>query len=234
MMRKYFLVLAATSCLAGVPAAAADVVVGDSTGGNSFPFGTSNCFAICSVYQQVYNKNQFASPVAIEAIRFVKDSGGAALAGGTYTISASTTNAAVDALSGTFASNIGADNTTVFTGTLAPNFDGSVLRFVFSNPFQYNPAAGNLLLNFAVAGYTAPNDGVFFRSQSSINGVTSRQHDFGSGFEGFGLQTTFETSQISGGVPEPSTWALMLIGFFAIGAAVRRRKPVISTTLSYA
>lgn len=36
------------------------------------------------------------------------------------------------------------------------------------------------------------------------------------------------------GVPEPSTWALMLIGFFAIGAAVRRRKPVVSTTVSYA
>jgi PEP-CTERM motif len=35
-------------------------------------------------------------------------------------------------------------------------------------------------------------------------------------------------------VPEPSTWALMLIGFFAIGAAVRRRKPVVSTTVSYA
>ena len=30
-------------------------------------------------------------------------------------------------------------------------------------------------------------------------------------------------SDIAGGVPEPSTWAIMLIGFFGLGAAMRRR-----------
>jgi hypothetical protein len=30
---------------------------------------------------------------------------------------------------------------------------------------------------------------------------------------------------VSGGVPEPASWALMLIGFGAIGSAMRRRRP---------
>lgn len=37
-----------------------------------------------------------------------------------------------------------------------------------------------------------------------------------------------------GAVPEPSTWAMMLLGFFGIGGAMRRAKPVIQrATLSY-
>lgn len=232
LMRKSLVVIAAASCVISVPAAAADVIVGGGSTANAFPF--AGCAGTCDQYQQVYNSNQFAAPVLISAIRFVKGSGGSTLAGGTYTLSASTTSAAVDGLSSDFASNIGADNTTVFSGTLAPNFNGSVLRFVFSTPFQYNPAAGNLLLNFAVAGFTAPNESVFFLSQNTINGITSRQHNFGSATAGFGLQTTFETSPIAAGVPEPATWALMLLGFFTIGAAIRARKPVVSTTVSYA
>jgi len=35
------------------------------------------------------------------------------------------------------------------------------------------------------------------------------------------------------GVPEPSTWAMLLLGFFGIGGALRRRKNV-TTTVSYA
>jgi hypothetical protein len=38
---------------------------------------------------------------------------------------------------------------------------------------------------------------------------------------------------VTGAVPEPSTWALMLLGFFGIGAVMRRRKDV-TTTVSYA
>lgn len=37
-----------------------------------------------------------------------------------------------------------------------------------------------------------------------------------------------------GAVPEPSTWAMMMLGFFGIGGAMRRAKPVIRrATLSY-
>ena len=33
------------------------------------------------------------------------------------------------------------------------------------------------------------------------------------------------------GVPEPSTWAMMLIGFGSIGVALRRRRKAISATV---
>jgi len=35
-------------------------------------------------------------------------------------------------------------------------------------------------------------------------------------------------TELAGAVPEPSTWAMMLVGFGAIGTAMRRRKAVVS------
>ncbi len=62
----------------------------------------------------------------------------------------------------------------------------------------------------------------------ALNDVT-----FGSGF--FGLSSTPATvygtfsldGAVSGAVPEPASWAMMLIGFGAVGAAVRRRKVAV-------
>ncbi|WP_251567154.1 PEPxxWA-CTERM sorting domain-containing protein [Erythrobacter sp. 3-20A1M] len=53
----------------------------------------------------------------------------------------------------------------------------------------------------------------------------------------FGFQTTPNTAitATAGGVPEPATWALMLLGFGALGWAMRSRKPRLrSAGLSYA
>jgi hypothetical protein len=37
-----------------------------------------------------------------------------------------------------------------------------------------------------------------------------------------------------GGVPEPTTWALMILGFGLVGGALRRRKAVVATRVSFA
>ncbi|MBC2669147.1 PEPxxWA-CTERM sorting domain-containing protein [Novosphingobium piscinae] len=37
---------------------------------------------------------------------------------------------------------------------------------------------------------------------------------------------TVQATQTNGAVPEPSTWAMMLVGFGAVGAALRRRQQV--------
>ncbi|MEE4536906.1 MAG: PEPxxWA-CTERM sorting domain-containing protein [Erythrobacter sp.] len=55
----------------------------------------------------------------------------------------------------------------------------------------------------------------------------------GSDSFGFDNLTIGDVGQVTGAVPEPSTWALMLLGFFGIGAVMRRRKDV-TTTVSYA
>ena len=226
-MREFILAVSAVAALAAMPAQAATIVVGNGTGGNGFPFGSGG-FGDKTQYQQVYNKTSFSAPIAIQSVSFRRSSGGTTLASGTVKLSASTTNAAVDALSTDFASNIGADNRQVFSGTLQPNFNGEVLRFVFSTPFAYRPGNGNLLLNFAFENYVAPEISTFFLSNNNnAGGVYSRMHDFGSGYENFGLVTTFETSAL-GAVPEPATWAMLILGFGVIGGAMRsaRRQAV--------
>lgn len=41
-------------------------------------------------------------------------------------------------------------------------------------------------------------------------------------------------ASVAGAIPEPSTWALMIVGFGAVGAAMRRRKSQVAVTVSYA
>ena len=43
---------------------------------------------------------------------------------------------------------------------------------------------------------------------------------------GFDDLTVGDVRQVTGGVPEPATWAMMLLGFGAMGAALRRRTHV--------
>jgi hypothetical protein len=39
---------------------------------------------------------------------------------------------------------------------------------------------------------------------------------------------------VEGAIPEPGTWAMMLMGFGAVGFAMRRRKPVSEALLPVA
>lgn len=43
------------------------------------------------------------------------------------------------------------------------------------------------------------------------------------------LQVSLEAPGVTGAVPEPATWAMMLIGFGAIGVSLRRRRKVTTT-----
>lgn len=79
----------------------------------------------------------------------------------TLRIYASTTTRSVAGLSTTFAENIGADNTLVFSGTLnwaTGNLPGPGntrqfdVVFPFTTPFLYDPAAGNLLFDIQFSG----------------------------------------------------------------------------------
>lgn len=182
------------SCFAAGTAPATTVVVPNSSAtlegdtANAFPFDLSVHFPpIPSMrYQQVFQSSEFSAfggPTLITQIAFRPD----AAYGNAFSsilpsvrIDISTTSAAPDTLSSTFANNLGADNRTVYSGSLPlssafTGLAGGPMNFDIiinlTTPFLYDPAAGNLLLdirNFRGGSTT------FFDVQSTSGDSTSR------------------------------------------------------------
>jgi hypothetical protein len=116
--------------------------------GNCIPFGCSNW---APQYQQVYASSDFSGPISISEITFYNHNvvGPLSPENGVYTISLSTTSAAVNGLSSNMDDNIGADDVKLFTGklpALTPG-PGGELDFFLRKSFFYDPQEGNLLLN---------------------------------------------------------------------------------------
>jgi len=157
-------------------------------------------------YQQVFDAADFPPGVLrITQIAFRANSANTAPFSGTIPqiqISLSTTASGVDALSANFADNLGSDLTVVYpmaplavassaavTGTGTRAFD---LIVPFVTPFDYNPAAGNLLLevqNFQ-GGTTAPFATAEIDGSISSSDSTSRLIHFENASAGVGTADT--------------------------------------------
>jgi hypothetical protein len=122
------------------------------------------------------------------------------------------------------------NSTVVFAGTF--NLGGGGADVVYYNP--YGAVATNLGNTFFGGGTEsvsfsglALNAGsnTFTFSYASLPAPTYAGFQ-GLGDEGWGV----EQVSVGSGVPEPAAWAMMLIGFGAMGAAMRsRRKAAIAT-----
>lgn len=94
-----------------------------------------------------------------------------------------------------------------------------------------------------------PGSGFYFASEGFANYFCSNTNAFGCG-NGVNNTLTISTSLnesiirsgvqsinnavVTAAVPEPATWAMMLVGFGGIGFAMRRRKRHVTTTVAYA
>lgn len=160
-LRSVAIGLAVWTALAGALAHADVVMVPNglentdgNSGGQQIPFLISQQIR----YQQVYAASEFPGPICITQIAFRPDA--AVVSGFTSSIediqiNLSTTSKAPDGLSGTFADNVGVDDTVVFEGSLTlsssntgpdegpKDFD---INISLTTPFSYNPGPGNNLL----------------------------------------------------------------------------------------
>jgi hypothetical protein len=126
--------------------------------------------------------------------------------------------------------NVTSSTTTTLSGaTLTNDFGGltgSIEGFTIDSPLE---SAGNIFLggitlaDGEITGISAPfgGGGIFTSDPGPINlffGVNSPL-----GFE-LGGPSNEGTVEVTAAVPEPSTWAMMVLGFVGLGFMARRRK----------
>jgi hypothetical protein len=186
---------------------------------NSWPF-TPGTSLSSQRYQQVHWANDFTAisgPHRITEIRFRLNATTSNLpfvqTVDHLLLRFSTTPAMPDQLSTVFASNVGPDETVVYSGaamyssasTAAPPgpmpFDISI---VFQNPFTYDPAQGNLLMDVIREGgpisrtfdaHTATGDGV---SRMCTNGTVPSSSPTATTSSSLGLVVMFIMEPVSG------------------------------------
>lgn len=222
------LALTCALALAAVSPLEAQLIGDPLSGRNTFPFGAT-VGGSGTRYQQVYASSNFAGPLAISSISFVEGRAGGTLTSALFEFYLSTTSRAVDGLSTDFDSNLGAD-TQLFGSFLLAGAAPSRLTFSGTG-FAYDPSAGNLLLDIRLSDITSRGNASYGARNRDADGLFSRMHDFGAGFEGIGLLTEFEGSRVVV-TPEPSPLAPLALGLAGLGlfARFRRGEELLSDT----
>jgi hypothetical protein len=122
-------------------------------------------------------------------------------------------------LNNTFTNNSGWTQT--YGGVGSPGGTGSDPALTFQLGYDYYGPDHTYHLSYAVP-VSGPSTVISFIGAS----------DQAWGDEGFGIDNVVVdgTAAVSGGVPEPSAWATMLLGMFGLGAALRsaRRRPQLT------
>ncbi len=87
---------------------------------------------------------------------------------------------------------------------------------------------GPLVLNFGAETLTITLGSATFNSMQDTTGRHGCDNCLDYGFDQHADVTATFTQTVTGGVPEPASWALMIGGFGMAGAALRRRRTAVA------
>lgn len=128
------------------------------------------------------------------------------------------------------------------------NFDTDIAAFGFYAADLEVLTGIDITLNFAGGGSEVYNLATVFGNNSAASGSVhflgfiNQANPFtsvqfagpGGDFLAFDQMTIGDVQQVTGAIPEPGTWAMMLLGFFAVGAALRSsRTGRVNTRVRY-
>ena len=225
------LIAASTIALAGASAQTTIGVVGNGANGNTYPLGFSGGY---SKFQQVYNASLFSGPLSFNNISFYSKPGTQILQQGTFNFYLNTTSVDPTAMNyGSPTANENVANRQFFgTYTVGANIDAPAVVSFAGNTFNYNPAAGNLVLDidFTYVGNFINQNRAAFDSyfDPRVSTASDPQALFGStaGSKGAGLVTTFASGGVNtfAVVPEPSSVLLVGAGLLSLLVVARKRK----------
>jgi hypothetical protein len=183
---------------------AQDVTFGGPVAGtNTSPF-TDYHFVAANRYQQLYVGSRFGRPVLIDAIRFADTSAKAlgcrgSITPGDYLVRLAVTERAENALVEDFEANVGGEMATFFCGEIGHG----TLRIV-GQPYLFDPARGNLLLDVTVRSQTPLGLLGLDFSRCASDGTSRVFNTFplpstpsGVRVDEYGLNTTFETRALT-------------------------------------
>jgi hypothetical protein len=188
---------------------------------NAAPFGNLQA---AYYYQQVYDDSAFSAPLNINELTFYNSvtPGGTPDLGDFRIYLASTANPVMGIVNN-IPDNLAAA-TLVYDGAL-PALSSGKLDILLSQSFHHDPSLGdNLLLIVAKFDFIGSSSPIFFDSDTTGTITSSRHYSGPNGPAGnlkTGLVTGFNDAVA---VPEPSTWALMILGIAGVGFLAFRRK----------
>ena len=106
---------------------------------------------------------------------------------------------------------------------------GADTDHIFLAAFSGLGATGTFLGSFTTAGCCAGSPGSTTASLIA-SGIRSVQFYTGAGdpFPGSVYFDNLKVGKLSAGVPEPASWAMMLLGFGGIGSLIRNRRRAVS------
>lgn len=206
--------------LAATGAQAATVTVGTADTGSAFPFG-ANAYLGGSYMQQIYSASLFTAPISINNLTFFQTLYPGTANTGNYRIYLSTTtyNDIANFDINTTIPYADPSYKLVFDSNL-PSVANGKLSINLASAFDYRPSTGNLLLT--IFNPTLASNGTGYFDADNNNPTTNMRFSAYPYNSNQGLVTQFNGTTLAA-VPETATWAMAIIGFGAVGAAMRRR-----------